>query len=760
VDRVIGASRPRLDSKEKVSGATRYAADDQLIGLLHARLVLSTEAHARIDGIDKDGALAVPGVVAVLTAGDLPIVAEGADRGREPLARTEVVFAGQPVAIVVAESEAAAEDGAEAVIVSYEPLDAVLDLETAMAPGAPLARLETTDDEGSGMGSAHADVGPEETEGGDEELSPNVTGRGTRSEGDTDATFAESDAVVSGRFETPWMYQAYLEPQTATAWIEPGGVLAVSTSTQGAFVTRRELSDIFGLPLDRVRVRPAPLGGAFGGKFALIEPLAVAPALALRRPIRLVLTRSEDFQMTNPAPAQIIELRVGGKSDGTLTAIEARIVADRGALTDWGVEGISSTLVAGPYRWEAVQIDAYGVRTNRVSFGAYRAPGATPSAFAVESLLDELAEELGLDPIELRLQNAVREGDTSVSGSVFPPMGVRECLERVREHQIWKDRKGLPEDEGVGVAIGYWPGGLEPASAICRLDGDGRLTVITAAVDMTGTETTFAAIAAEAFGLTLDNVRVVAADTDTAVHAGSSGGSKITYTVGRAVQKAAEDARERLLLVASEELEISPGDLEIADGLVRAVGAPERSIAIQELAHKATSFGGRYEPIAGHGGVAQRTQAPGTACHLSHVRVDRETGEVVVLRHAIAQDVGRALNPALVEGQMRGGTAQGIGWALYEELRHDDYGQLVSGSFLDYAVPTAERVPTIDTLIVEVPAPDGPFGARGVGEPPVIAAPAAIANAIAAATGIRPRRLPLTPPRLWALLQGSDADAT
>jgi CO/xanthine dehydrogenase Mo-binding subunit len=277
---------------------------------------------------------------------------------------------------------------------------------------------------------------------------------------------------------------------------------------------------------------------------------------------------------------------------------------------------------------------------------------------------------------------------------------------------------------------------------------------------MTGTETTFATIAAEAFGVAAEAVRVVAADTSAGPHAGSSGGSKITYTVGRAVQKAAENAREHLLQVASEELEIAPADLEIVDGMVRAVGAPERSTSIEELARMGTSFGGRYEPIAGHGGVAQRSQAPGTACHLAHVRVDRETGVVHVLRHAIVQDVGRALNPALVEGQMRGGTAQGIGWALYEELRHDEYGQLVSGSFLDYAVPSAERVPPIDTVIVEVPSPDGPFGARGVGEPPVIAAAAAVANAVAAAAGIRPRRLPMTAPRVWALLHEQDETET
>jgi CO/xanthine dehydrogenase Mo-binding subunit len=752
MERVIGVSRPRLDAPEKVVGATRYAADDEIPGLLHARLVLSTEAHARIRRIETEEALAKPGVVAVLIAEDLPVVGEGSGRGYEPLAREEVVFAGQPVAIVVAEGEATAELATEAVVVEYESLDPVVDLEIAMKPGSPLAQPSRVDEDG-GMGSAHADVGSGEQNAREEALSGNVPGRVFRAEGDVDAAFGESDAVVSGRFHTPWMYQAYLEPQTTTAWIEPGDVLAVSTSTQGAFVTRRELAQIFGLPFDKVRVRAAPLGGAFGGKFALIEPLVAGPALALRRPIRLALTRSEDFQMTNPAPGQIIELRIGARHDGELTALEARIICDRGAMTDWGVEDISSILVAGPYRWRAFAIRGYGVQTNRMSFGAYRAPGATPAAFAIESLLDELAGELGLDPIDIRLKNAVAEGDQGVSGREFPRMGVRECLERVREHPIWQERDGLAEDEGVGVALGYWPGGLEPASAVCRLDGDGRLTVITGAVDMTGTETTFGAIAAEVFGLSPDRVRVVAADTSAAPHSGSSGGSKITYTVGRAVQRAAEDAREHLLRVASEELEIAPVDLEVVDGEVRAVGAPDRSVTVEELARKAIAFGGKYEPIAGYGGIAQRSQAPGSACHISHVRVDRETGEVELLRHAIAQDVGRALNPALVEGQMRGGTAQGIGWALYEELRHDEDGRLLTGSFLDYALPTAERVPEIDALIVEVPAPDGPFGARGVGEPPVISAPAAIANAIAAAVDVRPRELPMTAPRVWALLQ-------
>jgi len=750
---VIGVRRPRIDAPDKVTGATRFAADGYIHGLLHARPVLSTEAHARIRSVHSDDALALPGVVAVLIAADLPTATTGTDRTAEPLARSEVVFAGQPVALVVAESEAAAEDGAEAVVVEYETLASVVDLEAAMVPGAALARLVDETEEGGDLESIHAGVDHGLEDGEQEQLSANVLDRVHRRTGDAAAALEASDAVVSGTFRTPWVYQAYIEPQVATAWLEPSGTLVVSTSTQGSFVTRSELARAFGLPLDRIRVIAEPLGGAFGGKFALVEPLAVGATLALRRPVRLVLSRGEDFQATNPASAQVTHLRIGGRKDGTLTGIEARMIVDRGSNAGWGVEGITSLLVAGPYRWEAHDLRGYGVQTNRFTFGAYRAPGAPTAAFAVESLLDELARELELDPIELRLRNAVVEGDVGVSGNAFPTMGAVEVLERVRDHPLWQARDSLPDGEGVGVAAGYWPGGNEPAAAVCRVDADGTMTVVTSSVDMSGVDTGFAAIAAATFGLSPDKVRVVSADTATGPYAGASGGSKVTYTVGKAVLNAAEAARHKLLTAASEELEIAPDDLEVVDGVVRAVGAPDRSITVEEIARKTLRFGGRHEPIEGHGGSAQIRGAPSVAAHLAHVRVDRQTGEVELLAHVIAQDVGRALNPALVEGQMRGGTTQGMGWALFEQLDHDEDGRLVTGSFLDYAIPVAERVPEIETLIVEVPAPDGPFGAKGIGEAPVVAAAPAIANAVAAATGVRFRELPMTPPRVWAALR-------
>jgi CO/xanthine dehydrogenase Mo-binding subunit len=757
-DTLIGVPRPRVDAPDKVTGATRFAADGYVHGLLHARPVLSTEAHARIRDVDRAAALATPGVVAVLVAADLPLATTGTDRTAEPLAREEAVFAGQPVALVVAETEAAAEDGAELVVVDYERLDAVVDVEAAMQPGAALARIdEETDEEGGDLESIHtgdqAPVVHGQEDDAVEELSGNVLDRITRENGDVAAAFAGSDAVAAGTFRTPWVYQAYIEPQVCTAWLEPSGTLVVSTSTQGSFVTRKELARAFDLPLERIRVIAEPLGGAFGGKFALVEPLAAGAALALRRPVRLVLTRSEDFQATNPASAQVSHIKVGARKDGTFTAIEGRMIVDRGSNAGWGVEGITSLLVAGPYRWEAHDIRGYGVQTNRFTFGAYRAPGAPTAAFALESLLDELAKELGLDPVELRLKNAVVEGDIGVSGNPYPTVGAVEVLERIREHPLWAARHSLPEDEGVGMAAGIWPGGNEPAAAVCRVDTDGTMTVVTSAADMSGVNSGFAVIAAAAFGLSPDKVRVVTADTTSAPYAGASGGSKITYTVGTAVLRAAESAREKVLAAASQELEIAPDDLEVVDGVVQAVGAPDRSITVEELAQKALRFGGRYEPIEGHGGSAQTVGAPSVAAHLSHVRVDRETGEVELLRHVIAQDVGRALNPALVEGQMRGGATQGMGWALFEELGHDEDGRLLTGSFLDYAIPTAERVPEIDTLIVEVPAPDGPFGAKGIGEAPVVGAPAAIANAVAAAIGTRLYELPMTPPRVWKALR-------
>jgi len=748
---VIGVARPRHDSDEKLRGAVPYVGDLHGPGVLSARLVLSQDAHARIRSIDRADALAVPGVVAVLTAADLPIVAPPGSRSSEPLAREEIVFAGQPVAIVVAETEAAAEDAAELVVVDVEPLRAIVSLDEAMRPGALRARLGGETEEAD-LGSAHAAVagGDEDEAADDEELSGNVVFRRRYRRGEATAALAGSPVVLSGTFETPWLHQAYLEPAGCIVRPEPGGGLVVETCTQSAFQTRSRLCELFDLPVERVRVVPRAMGGSFGAKLLLVEPLAAAAALAVGRAVRLSLSRSEDFVATTPAPAGRIELTIGATDAGELTGLEARIVFERGAFHGWGVETVAAALIGGVYRWPAVDVRAYGVETNRVGFGAYRAPGAPPAAFALETLLDELAARLGIDPVELRLANLAGEGDLRADGKAWARLGARECLERLAAHELWQRRDGLAEHEGVGLALGVWPGGSDSSGATCRLDDDGGVTLVTGFSDMTGAESGFAAIVAELLGIAPEAVRITVADTATAPYAPLSGGSKATLAVGRAVAAAAEDARAQLLDLAAAELEADPADLELVDGTIRPKGAPSQAVELASLGKRVA--GGGCAPVVGTGRTASVPPSPSVTGHLVHVRVDPETGRVDVRRWLAAQDVGRALNPALCEGQLRGGVAQAIGWALHEELLADDEGHVLNASFTGYGIPGAGDVPAIETVLVEVPSPDGPFGAKGIGEAPVVGGPAAVANAVAAATGLRLRELPMTPERVWEAL--------
>jgi CO/xanthine dehydrogenase Mo-binding subunit len=724
--RVIGVSRPRADSRAKVTGRARYAADEPAPapGLLHARIVPSVYAHARILSIDASAALAMPGVVAVLTAGDLPVVATGPMRRNEPLARETAMFAGQPVALVVARSEAAAEDALDGVMVDAQPLEPLVDAARA------------------------ADAGED-----------HLLDRFHVGHGDAGAALAGADAVVEGRFVAPWVHQGYLEPHAATAWIEADGTLAVSASTQGLFDLRDTLATLFGLPVSRVRVTAPTIGGAFGSKEVLFEPLVAAAALRLGRPVRLVLTRREDLAATDPAQAITTQLRIGADRTGRLAGLQAHMVYDAGAYPDASWEWFAAGLITGPYRWPAVDVESVGVRTNRFGSGHYRAPSGPQGLFALESLMDELAAALGTDPVDLRLRNLVREGDPMTDGGEWPRFGLEACLEEVRRHGLWQGRDAVPPGEGVGMAAGVWRNSMQPAAATCRLEPDGTLTVVTGVVDLAGSLTILGAIAAEAFGVPYESVRVVVSSTDSAPPTPATSASAITYAVGPAVRAAAEEARDRLLAIAGEELEIAAGDLEIVDGIIRPRDAPAEGRTVASLAHElATTWASPRPPVEGHGATAHTQLAPAAGAHLAHVRVDPETGEVRLLAYVAIQDVGRALNPALVEGQMAGGAVQGIGRALVEALVHDEAGQLLTGTLMDYALPRASMLPPIETRWLEVPAPEGPFGARGMAEAPVLPAPAAIANAIAAATGRRLRELPMTPQRVWAAMHAPPDD--
>jgi CO/xanthine dehydrogenase Mo-binding subunit len=747
---VLGKPLKRRDAEPKLRGDARYTDDLHLPGLLHARLVTSPYAHARILRIDCDAARRTPGVVAVFTGHDLlPEGPEPAERARHLLARDKVIYAGQPVAIVVAESPYVAADAAALVEVEYDELPAVVDPLAAMTPEAPVIRPKELEGEWAEAGM-HATVS-----GGEEldvrRLPANVTNAVRFQRGDVMQGFASADVVIERTYRTPFVHQAYLEPHASVAVPRPDGGVTIYTTTQGQFYCRNVTATTLGLPHEMVTIVPMEVGGGFGGKTVLLEPLVAAIALRLGRPVKLVLTRTEEFLLATPAPAAIFELRAGARRDGTLTALRARVIFDSGAYPGAPVT-IALLLLGGTYRWEHLDLLGYEVLTNKPGTGAYRAPGVPQATFALEQLIDELARAIGQDPLELRLRNAARTGDLQPNGVPWPPIGLVDVLERARQHPLWRSRQRRP-NEGWGIAVGGWPGGIEPCAANIRLNHDGTFTVTLGAIDITGTHTVLAMIAAEVLEQPVERIRVKLLPTDGAPYAGMSGGSKITYTVGLAVQAAAEDAKRQLLEIAANELEAAPEDLELVDGAIRVRGMPDRQITLSEIAHLSMVFGGKYAPVYGTGRSVVRQQSPGFNAQIAHVAVDPDTGEVEVLDLVAIQDVGRALNPALVEEQVHGGVGQGIGWALHEAMRWSENGQPLNPSFLDYDLPKASQLPPIAVELVEVPSPIGPFGAKGVGEPPVVPTAAAIANAIADAIGVHLSELPITPERVLAALR-------
>src|SRR6266542_2251453 len=734
--RFIGRRVKRPDAPERLTGRTRFTNDLLLPGALHARFVRSPHAAARVISIDSEAARAIPGVVAVLTARDLPIpdVKAAVEGRRLMLALDRVTYAGHPVAVVLADSEAIAEDGVQAVNVEYE----------AMRADAPVVRAQREQDD-SELSMHGADSSG--TAATDSSKAPNVSSRTKFQRGDVEAGLREADLVVEREFHTSWVHQSYIEPQSCTASIDPLGNLTVYASTQALFHTRTEIARLLGIPDHRVKVEAMPVGGGFGGKFGLIEPTIAALAVATGRPVRAAYTRMDEFVAADPAPQSVLRVTIGAKRDGTLTTLKGELIFDAGANPGAPV-GIAAILMGSTYRWQHVLLEGAEVLTHKAGTGAYRAPGAPQAAFALESVVDEVARELKMDPFELRQKNAVREGDLRVDGQPWPRIGLVECLQKA-EPIYRAERSAAGAGEGVGIALGGWPGGIEPAAAACRLNSDGSLQISLGSVDLTGTNTTFAMIAAEAFGLEdLSEVRVTTVDTDGAPYAGASGGSKITYSVGPAVQKAAEDARNQVLRIASSELEASVDALEIVGGSVRVRGVPGKSKTLAEIYTLSGSFAAKYEPVYGRGQAAITDRSPGMAVHIVRVAVDPDTGHVQPLRYVAVQDVGRAINPATVEAQMQGGAVQGVGWGLFERMEYDDSGTPITASLMDYVIPKASQSPSLQMVLVEVPSKAGPFGAKGVGEPPVIPGAAALANAVRDACGARVTELPITPERV------------
>lgn len=755
---VVGKPTPRVEGSKKVTGKAIYAADIQLPGMLHAKLLHAPYAHARITRIDTSKARMIEGVELVFTAKDLPQfeARRRSNRAYVLLADDEVVFYGQPVAAVVARTPAIAEEALDLIEVEYEPLPAVLDPVAAMEPESPLARQPVQDIDRS-EAQGHVSLNVQEQQGAGKPT--NIASQVRFTRGDVEQGFAEADVVVERTYRSAFMHQGYIEPHVTVADYDPAsGELTLYTGTQGQFFVRDQISNMLRIPETRIRVVGMELGGGFGGKIFLTQALAAVLARAAGRPVKLVYSRSEDLMSATPSGACVVEIKTGMKRDGQLTALKARLIYDSGAFPG-APAVVGAILLGGSYRFPNLDIESFEVLTNKVSVGAIRAPGAHNAAFAIESQIDEMCRHLGLDPLETRLKNAVAEGDEMPSQQKYPRIGLRETLEAVARSDLWRDREAFKASappgtkRGVGLAVGGWLGGLQPASAVVELNGDGTINVVVGANDVTGTTTTFAQIAAEELALDLDQVSVVVGDTRSAPFAGMSAGSKTLFTVGRAVKAAAEDARRQILAVAAERLGVTAEDeLEMSGGEVRVKGQPDKALSFRRIGGITTGFGAQHAPIVGRGSITARRQAPGFTAQLAGIEVDEETGEVTVLRWVSAQDAGFAVNPLNVEGQIQGGTTQGMGIALWEEMVFDDQGRLRNPSLLDYRMPTAADVPAIETIIVEVPSEDGPYGARGVGEPSIVPGAAAVGNAVRDALGVRVDEAPITPERILRAL--------
>jgi len=729
----LEVSMRRTEGADKVTGSLVFTEDMALARLAHARLIFSFIASGSIRAIHAEEALRVAGVVSVVTAQDLGLEDGGPQL---PLARNRIFHCGQAVAAVIAETPAAATDAATLVHVEYEPLPAAVDLEQALIAGAPRVLPETTDSEGEA--SLHGAAAGGASEGA--RPAGNVTSQMELRRGDVEQALAGSEVMERALFTLARVHHGFIEPHVVTASVAPDRSVTVWSPTQAMSWVRDGVAASLGLDPGRVRVIPMPVGGGFGGKIMQLEPLVARLARHVGRPVRLQLTRSDEFALGQPAPSSEIDLQLGATAHGDLNAIQADVRYDNGAGTGWHT-GVTAELLVSTYRVPDFHIAGREVATNKVPATSYRAPGAPQAYFALESCVDDVARRLGADPIQFRLRNAVREGDPRGDGSPWPAIGLTACLEAAARHPAYLKEKDA--GEGVGVAAGSWTGGFGPAAAACRVEPDGTLALHLGSIDISGSDTGFAALAAEVFGMSPERVRVLRTDSTTSPVSPIAGGSATTYSVGPAVMQAVLEARRQVLELAGSNLEVDPGDLEVADGEVRVKGAPFRAVSVADLARDAQSGKGRG-PIHAIGRSAPRTPAPMFGVHLARVRVDPLTGAVRVERYVAIHDIGRPLNRAEVVAQIHGGVVQGLGRALGEELVYDDEGQLRTGSLADYMLPTVDLAPDVEVELIEVPSEEGPLGARGIGEPPAVPVLAAIANAIRDATGLRLTAVPFS----------------
>ena len=727
---VIGKRVPRPDGIDKVTGRAQYGADFYAPNMLFAKVLRASLPHARIKSIDISAAEKLSGVKAIVTSTDFNNISVDADRDvlENCIAHDRVLYDGHGVAAVAATSNSVAKAALKLIKVEYEKLPFVTDVDEAMKLDAPIIH--------KGRVLENVPKG----------FSENVTSFCEFGHGDLDSGFAKSDKIIERTFKTAATHQGYIEPHACLAIMGSDGKADLWCCTQGHYHVRGICAEIMGMETSQLRVIPSEIGGGFGGKTTVfIEPIALALSLKSGQPVKLVMTREEVFKASGPTVSSSIDVKIGMTKDGTITAAETKIRYQGGAFHNGTVEmGAQSAFAA--YDLKAVRSQGWNVLTNRPLQAAYRAPGAPQAIYAVESLIDELCQELTLDPLEVRLLNAAKKGTRSSYGPTFDEIGLEATLNAVKEHPHYKAPLG--KNQGRGLSCGFWFNFGGDTSVTLNVNFDGTIGVIEGNPDIGGSRASISQMAAEEMGVSYDKVRTIIADTNSLGHNEITDGSRVTFAVGLATIKAARSAIKEMCGRAAKIWGIDEDAVRWENGSAIPAGSNAGEydpLSIEEIAGMSSQTGG---PISGHHEVNAEGAGVSFGVHLVDVEVDPETGATKVLRYTIFQDAGKAIHPSYVEGQMQGGAVQGIGWALNEEYIYGEDGKLQNPAFLDYRIPVASDLPMIDTVILEIPNPGHPYGVRGVGETPIVPPLAAIGNAVSRSTNHRFTELPMSPPKI------------
>ena len=751
---VVGSRPIRHDGADKVTGRARYGADISLPGMLYGKILRSPHAHARIKSIDTSRAEALPGVKAVVTSdemaqpsGNIVDLAEGSlanarFMSNNILAKDKVLYKGHAVAGVAATNSHVAEQALALIDVEYEVLPPILDVMDAVKDGAPLVheRLANQYNASSRAGGTRS---PE-----DGEASTNIANRFEHKLGDLDKGFQEADVIVEKEVSTVAVHQGYIEPHSATAMWHQDGNLTVWSSSQGHFSVRENTARMLEIPVSKVKAIPMEIGGGFGAKLAVyLEPVAALLARKAGNPVKVTMSRTEVFEGTGPTSGTHIKVKLGATRDGRLVAGEAHLYFEAGAFPGSPVPGGAQCMMAA-YDIPNAYIEGFDVVVNRPKTSAYRAPGSPAAAFAMETAIDELCEKLEMDPLEFRLLNSAKEGTRRVTGPLMPLVGFVETLEAAKSHPHYNTPLDGPF-RGRGVATGFWGNGTGPSCATATVNPDGTVNLIEGSPDIGGTRASVSQQLAEVLGIPAENVKPQVGDTDTIGFTSNTGGSGVTFKTGWASYEAALDIKQQMIARAAKIWEVSPEDVQYEGGVLQHKSDPELQLTFRQMAARQNPTGG---PIVGRAGVNPGGAGPAIATHIVDLEVDPETGKVEILRYTAVQDAGKAIHPSYVEGQIQGGVAQGIGWALNEEYFVNDQGHMLNSSFLDYRMPISLDLPMIDTVIVEQANPAHPYGVRGVGEVPIVPPMAAISNALHDALGVRLNQLPMNPGRILEAL--------